>query len=162
MWMAATLGGAEREGSGVRVHYVAERGARREIDEHLHFGPRGTLAAVAAVGRVLRILRAARLRSPADPYSLAEDPERAAELLGRCRGARLRLELRRRLERHLTIWTETGVERIVRVVDFHEAANGLTIRIVGSQSTRFVPRHGLIRYAARSEEYLQVIAVETP
>jgi hypothetical protein len=156
----AALAGVEREGSGLRVHYLAERGTRREISEHLELAPRGSMASVNAVGRVLRILRAARLRPPADPYALADDPERAAELLLRCRGARLRLELRRRLERQLTIWTEGGVERISRVVDFHENPEGLAVRILGSQTPRWVPRHGLIRYAARSEESLQVIGVE--
>jgi hypothetical protein len=156
------LAGAERDGRGVRVHYLAKRGARREIEELLQLGPRGTLEAISAVGRVLRILRAARLQAPQDPYALAEDPERIVALLTRCRGAAIRLQLRRRLERHLTVWTEQGVERIARVIDFHEGPQGLAVRTAGSHSPRWVPRQGLIRYAAHSEEFLQVLAVELP
>jgi hypothetical protein len=156
----ATVSRIEREGDGLRVHYLAERGTQREISELLRLSPRGSLPAVHGVGRLLRILRAARLRLPADPYALADDVGRALELLERCRGAKIRLSLRRRMERQLTLWTESGIERIARVVDFEEGVDGLAVRTVGSQTPRWVPRQGLIRYATRAEESMEVTGVE--
>jgi hypothetical protein len=157
---AATVSRVEREGSGLRVHYLAERGAHREVSEVVQLAPRGSLAAIQGVGRLLRILRAARLRLPDDPYALGDDIERALDLLERCRGARIRLALRRKLERHLLLWTEHGVERIPRVVDYEEGAEGIVVRTLGSQTPLWVPRRGLIRYAARSEESMEVLGVE--
>lgn len=159
--MAASLVEAFAERSGVEVRYQS-RGAGRELRDHLRFGPRGSLAAVHGVGRFLRVMRAGRIRAPEDPYALAKDLEEAARLLNRCRGAELLLTVRTRWERALTLWTESGVQRIERVVDFHEDAGGLAIRRQGGASLLRVPRASVIRYAASASESFEIVSVEAP
>jgi hypothetical protein len=102
------------------------------------------------------------MRAPEDPYALAADLELAAQLLNRCRGAELVLMVRTRWERELTLWTEHGVQRIERVVDFHEDAAGLAIRRQGGASLMHVPRASMIRYAASTSESFEIVSVEAP
>jgi hypothetical protein len=160
--MAASLIEAFAERRGVGVRYQARAAGGRELRDHLRFGPRGTLAAVHGVGRFLRLMRAGRMRAPEDPYALAADLELAAQLLNRCRGAELVLMVRTRWERELTLWTEHGVQRIERVVDFHEDAAGLAIRRQGGASLMHVPRASMIRYAASTSESFEIVSVEAP
>ena len=155
------VAGAEPEAIGVRVRYTTRVGAR-ELWDHLELGPRGSLEAVHGVGRLLRLLRAGRILAPADPYALDADPEQAARLVERCRGARVVLRVRRRLERALTLWTESGVQRIEHVLDFEEESGGLAIRRRGGQSVLRIPRDSMIRYAASAEESLEILSVEVP
>jgi hypothetical protein len=157
--MAASLIEAWAERGGVGVRYQS-RAAGRELRDHLRFGPRGSLTALHGVGRFLRLMRAGRIRAPEDPYVLARDLERAAGLLNRCRGAELVLVVRSRWERALTLWTESGVQRIERVVDFHEEPAGLAIRRQGGSTLLRVPREQVIRYAATASESFEVVSVE--
>ena len=160
--MAASLTEAFAERGGVGVRYQSRAAGGRELRDHLRFGPRGTLAAVHGVGRFLRLMRAGRIRAPEDPYALAADLELAAQLLNRCRGAELVLMVRARWERALTLWTEHGVQRIERVVDFKEDAGGLAIRRQGGASLMHVPRASMIRYAASTSESFEIVSVEAP
>jgi hypothetical protein len=120
------------------------------------------MACVKGIGRVLRILRAGRVRIPNDPYTLGDDPERAATLVLRCQGSSVALTLGRRIERMLTVWTESGVEQIHGVIDYAEDSEGLSVRRKGGQSTLTIPRHSLIRFAPSSTDYFEVISVDIP
>jgi hypothetical protein len=160
--MAASLIEAFAERGGVGVRYQSRSSLGRELLDHLCFGPRGTLAAVHGVGRFLRVMRAGRIRAPDDPYALAKDLEEAARLLNRCRGAELLLTVRSRFERVLTLWTESGVQRIERVVDFREDPGGLAVRRQGGASLLHVPRASMIRYAASTSESFEIVSVEAP
>ncbi len=158
----AVLVAAEAIGAVVHVRFAPRAGVRGEIEDRIELGPRGSLASVIGVGRLLRILRAGRVPSPAAPYTLDERPEHAAELLRRCAGATVCLTLARRFDRSLTVWTESGVEQISRVIDYEDEADCLTVRTREGNGTRVIPRHQLIRYAPSATEYLEVISVDVP
>ena len=158
----ATVLDADTDGLFVRVRFVPVRGTPAEIEDLIRLGPRGELEAVHGVGRLLRILRAARIQAPRDPYALADAPGDAVSLLQRCRGAHVCLHLRRRIQRGLTVWTESGVDRIAHVMDFGEDAEGLWIRRPGGQRVLRIPRATLIRYSASSKSSPVVISVEVP
>ncbi len=158
--IVARVVSAEVEGIGVRVAFEPDSGRPGRLEDHLVLAPEAELRAVQGIGRLLRILRAGRVAAPADPAELARDPERAAELLRRCRGARLRLRIARRMERVLTLWTETGVERIERVVDYEEAGDELAVRRRGAATVLRIPRRSLVRYAASTHESFEVTGIE--
>ncbi len=159
--LEATVSGAEPEASGLRVRYLTRRGAR-ELSEFIELWPPGSLQAVNGVGRLLRLLRAGRIAAPSEPYTLGLDLDEAARWIERCRGACVVLRVRRRLQRELTLWTDTGVERIERVLDYSEDAEGLTVRRLGGRSMLRIPREGMIRFQASSSESLEVLSVEVP
>jgi len=159
--LEAEVAGAEPEDTGLRVRFVTRIGAR-ELSDRLELGPRGSLDAVHGVGRLLRLLRAGRIVAPPDPYALDVDMERAAHLVERCRGARVILHVRRRLDRVLTLWTEQGVERIDRVLDFREEPSGLWVRRVGGRSALRIERDRMVRYASSSSESFDILSVEVP
>ena len=158
----ARIVAAEPCTEAVLVHFTAQRGAVRELSDHVPLGPPGSLAEVHGVGRVLRLLRAGRIRAPDDPQWLTRDPAVTAELLDRCRGAHVVLGVKRRFERALTVWTETGVERIERVVDFREEAGGLAIWRQDAHSAIRLPRDRVIRYATSRADALDILSVEVP
>ncbi|MEE2704435.1 MAG: hypothetical protein VX614_10485 [Myxococcota bacterium] len=158
----ATVVDAEADGFFLRVRFAPIRGTPAEIEDSIRLGPRGDLEAVHGVGRLLRILRSARIRAPRDPYALADAPQFALSLLQRCRGALVCLHLRRRIRRGITVWTESGVDRIPGILDFGEDVEGLWIRRLGGQSLLRIPRARLIRYATTSENSPEVISVEVP
>lgn len=149
--------GVEVDGTSLLIRFSALRGHPPEIVDRIRFGPERDVDVVQGVGRFLRVLRAARIRPPDDPYRLL--PEQAAELVTRCFGSQVELSLRKRYERALTLWTESGVERFSEVVDFHEERDALVVRRRGGQSPLRVPRHTLIRYEAASAEFFDVVAV---
>jgi hypothetical protein len=146
----------------VIVLFEPLRGDRTPIEDRIRLEPRGELSAIEGVGRILRILRAARVRAPDDLYELADGPEKLTALLNRCVGARIVLQVAQRIERLLTVWTETGVERIEGVVDFSEDAEGLSVRRKGGQSVLRIPRGSLIRFASSSVPHPVVVSVEVP
>ena len=160
--LVCTVTDADVDRGALRVRFTPQRGHAHEIDDWIRLGPRGSLASIKGVGRLLRILRAGRVRRPQDPYALADDPERAVELVLRCRGAAVALTLARRYERALTVWTESGVEEIGSVIDYAEDADGLHIRRRGGQSVLTIPREQLIRFAPSSTEHFEVISVDIP
>ena len=152
---------AEVDGGRVRVRYSPLRGSA-EIVDWLVFEPRGQPQAVNSVGRFLRILRAGRIRPPDDPYALGAEPGRAADLLQRCAGTKLKLRLRQRIERTLSVWTEAGVDRFERVIDVDETRDALVVRRTGGRSALRIPRDSLVRFELTSVEKLEVISVEAP
>jgi len=156
------VAGVEILGTGLLLHYTPLRGQAREIEDFICLGPRGELSAVQGVGRLLRILRAGRVSPPADPYALDDEIEQAVELVERCRGARVQLRVARRMERTLTLWTESGVDRISRVIDYEEVGDLLTVRRHGAQTLLQIPRRQLIRYAPSTREYLEVVSLDLP
>jgi hypothetical protein len=153
---------AEAELSTLVVRYTPLRGGPTEIEDRVYLGRPGEVAAVYGVGRWLRILRAGRVHVTGDPYELCRDTDRALELVRRCIGANVELRLTRRLERSLTLWTDTGVERIGAVVDFVEGADGLIIRRRGGGALMYVARDSLIRFESTLLERLEVISVDLP
>ncbi len=144
------------------VRYAPQRGGPPEIEDRLYIGRPGEVAAVFGVGRWLRILRAGRVHVPGDPYELCRDTDRALELLRRCVGANVDLLLARRLERSITLWTDTGVERIGAVMDFVEGTDGLLIRRREGGALMYVARESLIRFESALLERLEVISVDLP
>jgi hypothetical protein len=158
----AFLLGAEPDGAGVLIRYGLVRGVPPELEDRVPLGAAGDLASVHGVGRVLRVLRAGRVKAPADPYALGDDPETTAALLRQCRGALVTLHVAPRFERMLTVWTEEGVHRIDRVVDVTENDAGLSVRRRGGGSALRIPRQSLIRYSLTTRKYPEIISVEVP
>ena len=150
---------SEIQGLDLVLRYSPLRGHPPEIVDRICFRPDVDEAVVRGVGRFLRLLRAARLRPPKDPYHLYREPQRVGELALRCRGTEVELELRKRFERALSVWTEAGVERFAPVVDFHEEGDALVVRRRGRQTALRVPRHTLIRYEASTLESYEVVGV---
>jgi len=153
---------ADAELATLVVRYAPLRGGPTEIEDRIYIGRPGEVAAVYGVGRWLRLLRAGRVHVSGDPYELCRDTDRALELLRRCVGANVELLLARRLERSITLWTDTGVERIGAVIDFVEGADGLIIRRRGGGPLMYVARESLIRFESALLERSEVIAVDLP
>ena len=112
--LAAVVTDATAEFDTLLVRYAPTRGWPAELVDRIPLAPFGELAYVAGVGRWLRMLRAARVHLDGDPYQICRDVERAAELARRCIGTTLQLVVARRLERSLTLWTDTGVSSSAR------------------------------------------------
>ncbi len=151
---------ADAELNTLVVRYAPQRGSPNEIEDRIQLGSGGEMAGVYGVGRWLRILRAGRVHVPGDPYSICRDPEHALALLRRCVGTPVQLVLARRLERSLTLWTDSGVERIGAVIDFVEGADGLLIRRRGGGQLLFVARESLIRFESALLERMEVVSVD--
>lgn len=152
----------EAEPEALLVRYAPERGVAPEIEDRLRLGPPGDVATIYGVGRWLRLLRAARVHVADDPYAICRDTPRALELLRRCIGSTVVLAVARRLERSLTLWTDSGVERIDGVIDFVESGDGLTVRRRGGGPLLHVPRESLIRYESGARERLEVVSIDAP
>ena len=142
------------------VTYSPTRGWPAELVDRIPLAPVGELAYVAGVGRWLRMLRAARVHVDGDPYEVCRDVTRAAELARRCIGTTLSLVVARKLERSLTLWTDSGVQHFSQVIDFAEGADGLWIRRRGGGPTLHVARETLIRFESSSQEHLEVVSVD--
>ena len=153
---------ADAELATLVVRYAPLRGSPTEIEDRIYIGRPGEVAAVYGVGRWLRLLRAGRVHVSGDPYELCRDTDRALELLRRCIGANVELLVARRLERSITLWTDSGVERIGAVMDFVEGTDGLIIRRRGGGALIYVARDTLIRFESALLERLEVIAVDLP
>jgi hypothetical protein len=151
---------ADAELATLVVRYAPQRGSPTEIEDRIYLGRPGDVAAVYGVGRWLRILRAGRVHVPGDPYEVCRDTERALALVRRCIGASVQLVLARRLERSITLWTDSGVERIGAVLDFVEGADGLLIRRRGGGALVYVARESLIRFESALLERSEVISVD--
>jgi hypothetical protein len=153
---------AAAELDSVVVTYTPTRGWPAELHDRIPLSPLGELLFVAGVGRWLRMLRAARVHVDGDPYQVCRDVDRAAELARRCIGTTLSLVVARRLERSLTLWTDTGVQHFNAVIDFAEGVDGLWIRRRGGGPTLHVARESLIRFESSSQEHLEVVSVDDP
>jgi hypothetical protein len=99
---------------------------------------------------------------PGDPYEICRDPVRALELLRRCIGSVVVLSVARRIERSLTLWTDSGVEHVDAVIDFVEGADGLMVRRRGGGPLMHIARESLIRWESGARERLEVVAVDAP
>lgn len=159
--LTCTVQDAEVDGARVRVRFKAARRAM-EIVDWISFEPRGEPHVVNSVGRFIRVLRAGRIRPPADPYGLGANPEDAAELVRRCRGTTVKLKLRQRIDRTLSVWTESGIDRFERIVDIEESGDALIVKRTGGRSALRIPRDSLVRYELTSDERLEVISVDAP
>ncbi len=157
--LTCTVKGAELDGSRVRVRFKPLRGS--EVSDWIRFEPRGEPQVVSSVGRFLRILRAGRIQPPGDPYGLGANLADAVDLLQRCSGARVKLKLRQRIEQTLSVWTESGIDRFERVIDVQESGDALVVRRTGGRSALRIPRSSVVRYELKSEQRLEVVAVET-
>jgi len=153
---------AELDGAALRVRFTPVRGNPPELEDRIRLGPQDDIAVVNGVGRFLRLLRAGRVQVPTDPYRLHDDPERALALLRRCQGTEVVLEVRRRLEMVVSVWTESGVEKISDVLDFHEEPTALAVRRRGSQSLLRIPRESVIRYESTTLSSLEIVSVALP
>ena len=160
--LAAVVTDARPELAALAVRYAPVRGWPSELVDRIALAPEGELAFVAGVGRWLRMLRAARVRVEGDPYHICRDVERAAELARRCIGVTLELVVARRLERTLTLWTDTGVQHVGAVIDFTESSDGLYIRRKGGGPLLHVARETLIRFESAAQEHLEVVSVDVP
>lgn len=160
--LAAVVHDTAAELDSIAVTYAPVRGWPAELVDRIPLSPAGELAFVAGVGRWLRMLRAARVRVEGDPYQVCRDVERAAELARRCIGTTLSLVVARRLERSLTLWTDTGVQHFNAVIDFTESADGLWIRRRGGGPLLHVARETLIRFESTAQERHEVVSVDDP
>ena len=158
--LSAVVSGASAELDTLAVRYTPTRGWPAELVDRIPLGPPGELATIAGVGRWLRMLRAARVSVDGDPYAVCSDVERAAALARRCVGTTLTLVVARRLERTLTLWTDSGVQHFNAVIDFTESVEGLWIRRRGGGPVLHVPRETLIRFEPASQEHLEVVSVD--
>jgi hypothetical protein len=156
----AVLVEVEHEGPDIVLRFEPLRGSRALVEDRIRLGPPGEMSTIQGVGRILRILRSARVRPPAEPYTFGERSSEAVDLLRRCIGARVVLHVTPRVERVLTVWTETGVDRISDVVDFGEDPDGLWVRRKGGQSVLRIPRRSLIRFSSTSHSRPQVVSLE--
>jgi hypothetical protein len=157
---ACVVSGARAEGASLVVRFTPRAGGG-EIEDRIPLVEDGTLRGVFGVGRLLRILRAGRV-APGDPSALVGDPERAAELVRRCRGAPVTLVVVDRVERELTLWTDAGVERIRGVIDFEEDRDALWVSRRGAHARLRIPRRSLVRFRSSASTERLVIAVEIP
>jgi hypothetical protein len=160
--IAAVVTAADAELATLVVRYAPQRGGPPEIEDRIYLGRPSEVAAVYGVGRWLRIMRAGRVHVAGDPYEVCRDTERALALIRRCIGASVQLVLARRMERSITLWTDSGVERISAVIDFVEGADGLLIRRRGGGALMHVARDSLIRFESAVLERLEVISVNLP
>lgn len=158
--LSAVVSDAAAELDSLAVRYTPTRGWPAELVDRIPLGPPGEIATIAGVGRWLRMLRAARVSVDGDPYAICRDVEQAAALARRCIGTTLTLVVARRLERSLTLWTDSGVQHFSAVIDFTESADGLWIRRRGGGPVLHVPRETLIRYEPASQEHLEVVSVD--
>jgi hypothetical protein len=158
--VTAVLCAAELDGDLLVLRFAPRGGHAREVEDRVQLSAHGDMATIHAVGRLLRLLRAARVRAPNDPYRLVHDRERALGLARRCVGASVQLRLARRLTRVLTIWTESGVQRIRGLLDCIETADGLAVLRREGRGTLHVSRRDLIRYETTTEEDFVVAAIE--
>ncbi len=160
--LVCVVTGAEVSGDGIVVRFAARRGHPSEVEDRIPLAPRGEMPTIYGIGRLLRILRAGRVPVPSDPYEWSSSPQEACVLVERCIGVLVHLQVRRRIERVLTLWTDSGVERVAGVMDFTEDAEGLSVTRRGGRAVLFISKRNLIRYEASAEEYWVVSSVEIP
>ncbi len=157
----AVLSSVEPDGDGLLLRFTPRSGMAREIHDRIPLGDASGLSTVHGVGRLLRLLRAARIRAPRDPYTLAQDRDLALDLARRCLGSPVRLRVERRLNRVLTVWTESGVHEFRNLLDFSEDSEGLSIVRRGGRNVVHVAKSELVRYEAATEEDYVVAAIES-
>jgi len=158
--LVAVLSGAQLESERLRLCFAPSGGHPSQIEDRIRLGRPGELATVYGVGRLIRLLRASRIRVPRDPYALALDRPRALELLHKCLGARVQLHVDRRLQRVLTLWTESGVERVLDPIDYAEDPDRLYVRQRNGRTPLQFFKRDLIRYETGTTDRYVVVAIE--
>ena len=159
--LVAALSGVELEGDRIVLAFEPRAGRPARIEDRVRLARPGELATVYGVGRLIRLLRAARMRVPRDPYALALDRARALELLRKCLGTEVLLHVDRRLKRVLTLWTESGVERVDDLVDYAEDADFLSVRGRGGGAPLRISKRDLVRYETGAEDAYVVVSIES-
>jgi hypothetical protein len=145
---------------GVVLCFRPERSPDEPIEDRAELGPELTIPAVGGLGKVLRILRAARVAAPGDPLELVGREARAAELLARAAGTRLRLALRRRGALRFVAWTEQGVESVGDVAGVLEEGDEIVVLRSGGRLPVRFPRERVVRRTTELETWYEVLDIE--
>jgi hypothetical protein len=157
---ATPVSDTHRCGVELVFHPERTRAIADRIEDFAELGPGLTIEAVTGLGKVLRILRAGRIAAPRDPHALIDDAARAAELLARVRGTRLRLELSQRFRLRFLAWTERGIEVVEDVAEVREYEDAyVVLRHRGRFPIRF-PRAQIARVLTERLIWHEVLEIE--
>ena len=148
--------------SGVALVFRSEGGQRAvgRIDDFACLDDALSVESALGVGKVLRLLRAARIAAPPQANSLKGDPNRAATLLERALGTRLRLEVRPRSRVRFTVWTESDVESVSDVAEVLEDESAYLVLRLGGRFPIRLPREKVVRQRTESETWYEVVSIE--
>jgi hypothetical protein len=148
--------------SGVALVFRAEGGlsAIGRIDDFACLDETLSVESALGVGKVLRLLRAARIAAPPEANSLQGDPTRAASLLERALGTRVRLEVRPRARVRFTVWTESEVESVSDVAEVLEDESAYLILRLGGRFPVRLLRENVVRQRTESETWYEVVSIE--
>ena len=148
--------------SGVALVFRPEVGNRAigRIDDFACLDDTLSVESALGIGKVLRLLRAARIAAPPQVNSLKGDPNRAAALLERALGTRVRLEVRPRSRVRFTVWTESDVESVSDVAEVLEDESAYLILRLGGRFPVRLPREKVVRQRTESETWYEVMSIE--
>jgi hypothetical protein len=147
-------------GVWLRFEPLRPRPDEGRIEDWAELGPALTVPAVQGLGKVLRLLRAARIAAPRDPLGLVGREEAAAELLRRCLGTEVRLELRPRSRVRFLAWTERGVETVHDVEDVIEEPDAYLVRRSRGRFPLRFERAAVIRQRTESERWHEILDIQ--
>ena len=159
--LRAILSSVELDEDQIVLRFNPRAGHPAEIEDRVTLAPRLEMMTVYGIGRLLRLMRAARIKPPPDPYSLAVDRQRALDLMHRCLGTEVRLHVDRRLERVLTLWTDSGIERLGGLLDYTETPDYLSVTRRGARSVLHIAKRDLIRFEAATQTEYVIVSVES-
>jgi hypothetical protein len=137
----------------------SHRGIGR-IDDFACLDAALSVQSALGIGKVLRLLRAARIAPPRELECLGKDPTRAAALLERALGTRVRLEVRTRSRVRFDVWTESGVESVSNVAEVLEDGSAFLVRRLGGRFPLRLPREQVVRQRTESETWYEVMSIE--
>jgi hypothetical protein len=148
--------------SGVALVFRSEGGQRAigRIDDFACLDEALSVESALGIGKVLRLLRAARIAPPSQVDDLKGDPIRAATLLERALGTRVRLEVRPRSRVRFTVWTESEVESVSDVAEVLEDESAYLILRLGGRFPVRLPREKVVRQRTESETWYEVMSIE--
>jgi len=148
--------------AGVALVFRTEVGHRAigRIDDFACLDDALSVESALGVGKVLRLLRAARIAAPPQANSLKGDPNRAAALLERALGTRLRLEVRPRSRVRFTVWTESDVESVSDVAEVLEDESAYLVLRLGGRFPIRLLREKVVRQRTESETWYEVVSIE--
>jgi len=148
--------------AGVALVFRSEAGhtAIGRIDDFACLDATLSVESALGVGKLLRLLRAARIAPPPRVDSLWGDPGRAAALLERALGTRVRLEVRPRSRVRVTFWTESEVASVSDVAEVLEDESAYLILRLGGRFPVRLPRERVVRRRSESETWYEVTSIE--
>jgi hypothetical protein len=148
--------------SGVALVFRSEGGQRAigRIDDFACLDEALSVESALGIGKVLRLLRAARIAPPPQLDALKGDPSRAAALLERALGTRVRLEVRPRSRVRFTVWTESEVESVSDVAEVLEDESAYLILRLGGRFPVRLLREKVVRQRTESETWYEVMSIE--